>query len=261
VRPPDLLALDPTLAPAWLPHLYHPRNGVLVIAGDIDVNAAASLVSGWFGDWRGRPDVRPLVAPPVAPPTSRPAPETVVVTHRPVANQVEITFACRLEFPATGPDRAAHRLLAGLLGGNLTAHIREQAGAAYSIESESVALPGGAAHLTATMSVDTRRLRDALRVLRAELDAVAAGRIDKGALSQVRWTLAREAALDKQTGLTTATEVLDRFMLGLPIETLGTDDDEVARVGPRDVARAFAPCSASRIISLVGDEKAIRAAM
>jgi len=261
VKGPDLLALDPAVAPAWLPHLYNPRNGVLVIAGDIDVNGAASLVSGWFGDWRGLPNVRPLVAPPVAPPPTRPAPETVVITHRPVTNQVEVTFACRLEFPSTGRERAAHRLLAGLLGGILTAQIREQAGAAYSIESESAALPGGAAHLTATMSVDTRRLRDALRVLRAELDAFAAGRIDKGALSQVRWTLAREAALDNQTGLTTATEVLDRFMLGLPLETLGTDDDEVARVGPRDLAHAFAPCSASRIISLVGDETAIRGAM
>src|SRR4029077_6989775 len=122
-------------------------------------------------------------------------------------------------------------------------------------------LPGGGAHLTAAMSVDTRRLREALRVLRSEVDALAAGRIDKGALSQVRWTLAREAALDNQTGLTTATEVLDRFMLGLPIDTLATDADDVARVGPRDLARAFAPCASSRIISLVGDEAAIRAAM
>jgi hypothetical protein len=53
VRGPDLLALDPSLAPRWLPYLYNPRNGFLIIVGDIDVNAAAWLASGWFGSWQG----------------------------------------------------------------------------------------------------------------------------------------------------------------------------------------------------------------
>ena len=39
--------------------------------------------------------------------------------------------------------------------------------------ARSSALPAGGAHLSVAMSVDTRRLRDALRVLHAELDALA----------------------------------------------------------------------------------------
>jgi zinc protease len=260
-RAADLMALNPALAPQWLPHLYNPRNGFLVIVGDIDVQVAAWLVSGWFGSWQGAPNAGRLTAPPVGAPATRPARETVQITHRPVASQVEVTFACRLPFPATGRERAAQRMLADILDGYLTTQIREQAGAAYSVDASASTLPAGGAHLTVGMSVDTRRLRDALRVLYAELDALAAGKIDKGAVSQARWSLAGEDALDYQTGIKTAGEILGAFALGVPLEALDGDADELARVTDKDIARAFAPCLSSRVLSLVGDEATIRASM
>jgi hypothetical protein len=166
-----------------------------------------------------------------------------------VASQAEVVFACRLAYPTTGRERVAEDLIEGLLGGYLSSQIREQAGAAYSIDSAAVSYPGGAAHLAVTMSVDTRRLHDALRVLRAEIDALAAGRIDKGAFNQVRWGLARKAGLEYQTAL------------GLPLETLATDGDELGRVSERDLTRVFAPCTTTQVLSLIGDEPTIRASM
>jgi predicted Zn-dependent peptidase len=185
----------------------------------------------------------------------------VVITHRPVTSQVEVAYACRLAFPTTGRERAAQRMLADLLGGYLSTQIREQAGAAYSVDASVSNLPGGGAHLSIGMSVDTRRLRDALRVLHGELDALAAGRIDKGAVSQARWSLAGEDALDYQTGLRTAVEVLQAFSLGVPLEALSADADEIGRVTEKDLAQAFAPCRSARVLSLIGDEATIRAAM
>jgi zinc protease len=261
VRGADLLALDPSLAPQWLPYLYNPRNGFLVIVGDIDVNAAAWLASGWFGSWQGQVGTGRLTAPPVTPPGTRATREKVLITHRPVASQVEVVFACRLAFPTTGRERAAQRMLADLLGGYLSTQIREQAGAAYSVDGSVSALPAGGAHLTVAMSVDTRRLRDALRVLHGELDALAAGRIEKAAVSQARWALATEDALDYQTGLKATSQILEAFSLGVPLEALSTDADELAQVNDKDLARAFAPCVSSRVLSLIGDEKTIRGAM
>jgi predicted Zn-dependent peptidase len=185
----------------------------------------------------------------------------VLITHRPVASQVEVVFACRLASPTSGRERAAQRVLAGLLGAELTTEIREKAGATYSVSGGAGALPAGGAHLAVTMSVDTRRLRDALRVLHAELDELAAGRIDKGAVSQIQWALAGDDALDYQTGANTAGQILRAFMFDLPLATLVTDPDELGRVSEHDVARAFAPCVSSRVLSLVGDEPTIRAAM
>jgi zinc protease len=257
----DLLALDPDLAPEWLPRLYNPRNGFLIIVGDFDVEVASWLVSGWFGSWQGRPDAGRLTAPPVPPPDSRPNRETVQITHRPVASQVEVAFSCRLAFPGTGRQRAAHRVLAGLLGGYLATQIREKAGAAYSIASGVASVPAGGAQLSVAMTVDTRRLRDALHVLHGELDALRTGRIDKGAVSQVRWALAGEDALDYQTGLKTAARIMQAFTLGLPMEALISDADEVGRVETEDLVKSFAPCLSSRVLSLIGDEATIRASM
>jgi predicted Zn-dependent peptidase len=257
---PDLLSLDPQLAPEWLPRLYNPRNGFLVVVGDFDAKLAAQLIAGWFGGWQAKPEAGRLVAPPVRAPDSHPAPQ-VFITHRPVASQAEVVFACRLAYPTTGRERVAEDLIEGLLGGYLSSQIREQAGAAYSIDSAAVSYPGGAAHLAVTMSVDTRRLHDALRVLRAEIDALAAGRIDKGAFNQVRWGLARKAGLEYQTALDTAGQIVAGFTLGLPLETLATDGDELGRVSERDLTRVFAPCTTTQVLSLIGDEPTIRASM
>src|SRR5213079_2752075 len=99
VRARDLMALDPDLAPVWLPRLYSPRNAVLVVVGDIDVEATERLAAGWFADWRGARDAAALAPPAVPPPAETAAGararETVLVTARPVASQIEVTFACR----------------------------------------------------------------------------------------------------------------------------------------------------------------------
>ena len=136
--------------------------------------AGVGVVRGLAGQARRRP---PDGAPGAAA-GGRPTREPVLITHRPVASQVEVVFACRLASPTTGRERAAQRVLAGLLGAELTTEIREKAGATYSVSGGAAALPAGGAHLAVSMSVDTRRLRDALRVLHAELDDLG-GRPDR----------------------------------------------------------------------------------
>jgi zinc protease len=256
----DLREMDPDAVARWLPQIYNARNGLLVIAGDIEVDAAARLAAGWFGDWRGAPETGPLVAPPVPPPEAT-ARETVLITPRPVTSQVEVTFACRLAPADTPRALAAQRMLAGLLGGELLAQIRERAGAAYSVDADADALAGGGAQLVVTMPVDSRRLGDALRILREDRAALAAGRIDGAALGQVRWSLTREASLRFQTGQEIAEEVVRVAALGFPPESLAAEADELLRVREDDVARAYAPCEGSAVLSLVGDEALIRAAL
>jgi zinc protease len=261
VRAADILALDPDVVPAWLPRLYNPGNAVLIIAGDIDTDAAARLADGWFGAWRGAAGTGRLGVPDVAPPEGGGGRESVLITPRPVATQVELTFACRLAAPKTPRERAAQQMVAGLLGGVLTEKVREQAGAAYSIDSAAAALPGGGAHLEVAMSVDSRRLRDALRVLRGQVAALAAGRIDQGAISQARWSLTRGAAMRFQTSTELAETLFQRLTLGTGPAAVAAEPDEILRVDDRDLARAFAPCAARPILSLVGDDALVRAAL
>jgi predicted Zn-dependent peptidase len=185
----------------------------------------------------------------------------VFITHRPVSAQVEVTFACRLPYPKTTHERAAQRTAASVLGGYLTEQIREQGGASYSIDSTSFVAPGGAAHIAAGMSVDSRRLRDVLRVLHEQVDHLARGGIDKPSLSQVQWGLTRGAALRFQTSSDLAEEILQTITQGLPLDAIAGDVDEVARVTPSDVQRIFAACNEGTVLSLVGDQTTIRGAL
>ena len=257
----NLRVLDPSLAPVWLPQLYGPRNAVLVVAGDMDVAAATRIVAGWFSDWHGPASARRLNVPWVPPPLRAQKREELLITHRPVGAQVEVTLACRLPYPKTARERAAQRIAASVLGGYLTNEIREQAGAAYSIDSTAFLAPGGAAHIETAMSVDSRRLREVLRVLHAQIDLLARGDVDKAALSQVQWALTRGAALRFQTASELAEEIMETITLGLPIDTVTGDVDELARVTPPDVHRVFAACNEGTVLSLVGDDATIRGAL
>ncbi len=257
----DLRALDPSMAPAWLPQLYGPRNAVLVVSGDLDLAGATRIVSGWFSEWQGPASGHPLNVPWVPPPVRASKREQVFITHRPVSAQVEVTFACRLPFPKTAHERAAQRIAASLLGGYLTEQIREQGGASYSIDTTSFVAPGGAAHIETGMSVDSRRLRDVLRVLHEQVDHLARGDVDKASLSQVQWALTRGAALRFQTSSDLAEEILQTVTQGLPLDAVAGDVDEVARVTPPDVQRIFAACNEGTVLSLVGDQTTIRGAL
>ena len=53
----------------------------------------------------------------------------------------------------------------------------------------------------------------------------------------------------------------DSHAVAVPLEALSTDAEELAHVTGKDLARAFAPCVSSRVLSLIGDEKTIRATM
>src|SRR5204863_2687876 len=153
--------------------------------------------------------------------------QEVLITHRPIASQVEVTFACRLATPGSPREAAAQQVVASLLEGILTERIREQAGATYSVDVRATSLAAGGAHLQVGMSVESRRLRDVLRVLRGEIAALAAGRIEKGAISQARWSLAQSDALRFQTGRDLAKAVFETLARGLPPETISSTTDQI----------------------------------
>jgi zinc protease len=262
VEDPNVMRrLNPTLPSVWLPRLYNPRNAVLVIAGDIDPARAAHLADGWFADWTAGPGCDRLSPPPVPPPARQRSRETVLITDRPITTQVEMTFACRLAAPITLRDEVAQRALAALLGGSLMTQVREEAGAAYSVDARVESLPAGGAHLALELVVDSRRLRDALRVLRADLATLAAGQIDPNALGQVRWSLERQQLLRDQTGAQLAERLFRASTLGRRPDTLTAEGEESRQLTREDLLRAFAPCLAAPVLSFVGDEATIRGAL
>ena len=259
-----IIGVPAQLPEQWLPRLYNPHNAVLIIVGDIEPGNAANLAAGWFANWWSQPGTGRLTAPPVPPALDRSAAsggENVIVTHRPVTTQVEVGYYCRLPPVADARTQAAQRMLGGFLGAELTTLIREQAGAAYSVGSRVVAAAGGAAHLEISMAVDSRRLRGALATMRGVLDATAAGRLDAGSLSQVRWSLTRQIGLRDLTSRDLALDLFRTMTLGFEPAVLANEAAHIAATTRDDVSRMFAPCAGHAVLSLLGDETIIKSAL
>ena len=222
---------DPSLAPQWLPYLYNPRNALSrhrrrhrrQRRGLAGIGLVRELArSGRHGtpDGASRRPARHPGHP-------REGADHASPGREPGRGRLRLPSSRSRRPAASGRRNACWRIFSVA-----TFRRRSASRRAPRIRwSGSVsALPAGGAHLTVAMSVDTRRLREALRVLHAELDALGAGRIEKGAVSQARWALATEDALDYQTGLKATSQILEAFSLGLPLEALSTDADELAHV-------------------------------
>jgi predicted Zn-dependent peptidase len=119
-------------------------------------------------------------------------------------------------------------------------------------------LRGGAAHMVLTTAVDTTRLGEVMRLLRAHWKQYAERGFDAAALSQVRWSLSRREWMSMQTSRALATRLMDVLTTdGEPLE-VGQAGQTIAELSPADLQRAFAMCRASTVISLVGDEATLR---
>jgi zinc protease len=245
----------------WLPRMYRPGNAVLVVAGDIDIPAASALVSGWFSRWGTGDAGAPLDVPAVSAPETDGPNEHVIVTHRPVASQVEVLLGCRLPSGSTPRDVASARMLAGVVVGQLRTRLREEGGAAYSVSGSASVLRGGGAHMIVGASIDNRRLREALGVIRGHWRHFAQGEFDRGSLSQVRWELVQSENLAYQTSAETAVRLLEAANRGWAPTALTNLPASYRAVTSDDLTRLFATCRTSTVMALLGDEPTIRAAL
>jgi predicted Zn-dependent peptidase len=196
----------------------------------------------------------------MAPQLPSPSKEKVLIYNRSGLHQTELTLACRLpNFDRRGVG--IQRVLASLVGSEVYTRVRGEAGAAYSVDGGPKFLRGGAAHMALTMMVDDTRLRDVLRVIRAHWARLADGQFDPGALSQVKWGMTASANFDFQTTSEVALRATDALNLGLSLEMLDREAQEISKVDTEQLKAAFRVCASSTILQLVGDESRIRSAL
>lgn len=246
---------------AWMPRLYNPRNATLVIVGDFELGRAEALVDNWFGTWEAQKGADLLEVPPVPPPPSGAPNERILVTHRPASTQVELVLGCRLPSNNDPKSLATARMLAGLVESNLSTRLRKEAGAAYAVSGDGRTLRGAGAHLLVRTSIDNLRFREALRVVRGLWEHFGRGEFDRGSLSQVRWGLVRAASLSFQSTAETAVQVFEAENHDWRLDTLAQLPAAYGRVGVEELRRAFTACRSNTVISLLGDESTIRAAL
>ncbi len=240
---------------AW----FRPASATLLVVGDIDAAAAASVAQA-FAAWGGG------AAPTKALPTARSAaPARIHLVDRPGAPQ-SLLVAAQFVPARGGPDDAALDVLNTILGGSfvsrLNMNLREDKHWSYGARS-NLGDERGARVLSAFASVQSDRTADSLVEIAKELRGIAgavpptAAEIEAARASLTltlpgRWEATR--AVCESLG--------ELVTFGLPDDWFDGYAARIRAVGPEDLARASALVHPDSVVWLVvGDRAKVEAAL
>jgi zinc protease len=268
----DLEKIDGGAVERWVHRIYNPANAVLVIIGDIDLDRARTQVEKWLGPWKadGQANEVPAPQPPLRGEVdvqmeggmklATGGPERVIVTHRPGGTQGEFRLGCLL--PAgDAKSYVKYDVMADMVGKHLFKAIRQELGASYGMNGFAQTLRGGASHMLVVGNINNLKLAAALKVIRAYWDGLPAGKFDEQEMNRARWWLAREYNLRFTTTSSIAGEVLAARNLGWGIDSIDHYPEYLAAITKADLQRAFAACHENQVLSIVGDQTAVNAAL
>jgi predicted Zn-dependent peptidase len=183
-----------------------------------------------------------------------------IVTHRPGATQTELELRCLMP-PADARRDAAYDVVASLVGGALEDRLRERTGSTYGTHVYTSTLRGGTAMFTLKSNVDNGRLPLALATLRGFWKGAVEDGMSAEDVRGARDRVAVGRLLRYESSATLASELVDLWNQGWPLETIDEAPANFARVEKPDVDAALRACAGNLVFGLTGDQGVIRAAL
>ena len=218
---------------------FRPDLTTITIIGDIDPDAARSVVEKYFGAWTAQgatPD-------PTLPPVPKNMAKDFAVAD-PQAVQASVTLAQEVGLTRFDPDYYALQVGNSVLGGGFYAtrlyhDLRQVAGLVYTVDDDFTAGRTRSVY-TVTFGSDPPNVAKARDLIVRDLRAMQMENVTPGELHQAKALLLRQMALQQSSEDAIAGLLLARAQIGLPL-------DESRRMGQRffdmtadDVRTAFA---------------------
>ena len=217
---------------------YRPIGSAIVVAGDVDPDAIASLLDARLGGWSGVVQHPEPVAS-----TSHANTPRLLLLDKPGAPQASV----RVGHAGVGradPDYVDllvwNQVLGGQFSSRLNARLREEKGFTYGIRSQFDFRRGpGPFQISAALQAD--RLAEALGDLRGELVALLADRPPTAAeLDDARRALVEGQARQFETPASLVSRYAGLHLYGLPADYHATLPERLAAVTPATACAAAA---------------------
>ncbi|WP_434381461.1 M16 family metallopeptidase [Melittangium boletus] len=252
----DLRKLDKGDIDDWIARTYRPANAVVVIVGELDLDATEKQVRTWLSDWKGKAGAPLQVPPSEAGPARR---VQFVRTHSPGATQASIFWGCPL--PSADPAaEARYDVMADLVGKRLYQRVRAALGASYGMHGRGLIHEGGAAHLEVQGSVENAQVVPALLAVRQTLGELSRGEWKPVELEAARRRVNQEYALSMGTSSALASAVARLRGHGWALGELENYAQHLAAITPEVLQRDFQSCAEHLVVSLLGEEKVLQEA-
>jgi zinc protease len=215
---------------------FRPNNAVLVVVGDVTMDALVSRLEDLFGGW-ARAEVPTKNVAEVATEVQ----PVIYVMDRPGAQQ-SVILAGQLVAPRDNPDEVAIETMNNILGGGFSSRInmnlREDK--AWSYGARSLVFDTQAQRpLIILAPVQTDKTAESLREIRFELDGIRGTRpIEIDELTKVQEYETRRMAGRWETNREVQGSVMEIVTFGLPDDYFGEYAAELRALGLEDVAEA-----------------------
>ena len=255
--PSEIAKITPAIVKDFHRRFYVPKNATVVIAGDVEPEAATALAERVFGGWAGADP--PKVEFPAATKETR---RHVIVANRPKSVQSDV-FVVGLgparnsaEWPQI---RVANQIVGGGVASRLFLDVREQRSLAYSAYSRILELAHGEQPVVAYAGTETSKTGLAVQGLLENLEKVSRAGVTPQETETARRYLSDIFAIRMETIGAIADLVVEADTLGLPDGYWDTYRAAVRSVGPAEAGSAAGKVfHADRAIVVVaGDADAI----
>jgi zinc protease len=246
----------------FLDAIRRPNNGVIVVVGDVDPDAAVELVTSELGAV-AKPNAGPTRPPPAPPPLEHAAViagRRLLVEDRPGSTDAKLEFRCVLP-KASGTYSAAYLIFASAIRVGMEGEFRERTATSYGMSVDYEIQRGGTATFELAGNIDQARLGYAIRELRRFVEEPMATFIDERRFHRARGDVARSFNLRLDGTEHLADSIVWAWNQGMPLEELDRVPERIESTTREEVLRLADYCRENWVLGLLGDEGRIRDAI
>jgi zinc protease len=252
---PLLLAdVQPREAHAFVQAHFRPDNAVVVVHGAVDPVQVKALADRYLGPWTASP--APTVAMAAPPTPAGPARRTAYLVDRPGASQASLSLGCRL-VDAVPERRPAYDVLEKLAG-DQAFRVRERWGASYGLHARVVVMPGNAAHLQLTGTVEESAVGRALTRLLGGIREIGQADLDPGHFAAMRWEVGRGFMNRLARASAQASAIRSAFHHRWSLAVWDDYPQNLAATTLPVVASLLGTCLDREVLAIVGDAARLR---
>ena len=202
---------------AYYASVFRPDMTTIAVIGDVTPEEARPVFERWFGAWKAT-GPKPATTLPAVPPNK----SAVVNVPDPTQVQDSVDLSEQIGINRFSPDYYALQLGDRVLGGGFYAtrlyrDLRQKAGYVYNVNNGLRATETRALY-SVTYGCDPENVSKARLLIEKELAAMRSTNVSDAELQQAKALLLRQTTLSESSESTVARGLVDRSLLGLPLD-------------------------------------------
>lgn len=251
--------MGPGTAQTYLASILRPKNGTVIVVGNVSPDDARDAAKLYFGGWTGwgaepkdwkAPRAEYAPAPP--PPTRQ-----VLLFNKENASQTQVQYMCQLT-PITQENEWAAQVMSDVVGDALWLALREQTGASYGAYPFVQYYPGGVGFFGQAVSVQNDSTAFAVKVFLEQGERAQAGKLDERIVATQKFNNAQAYVLGQVSTSAMFGRLASVNGRGFGMEYFDKIADRIGRVSQKDFPPLLERCVGHEVVTAVGPVAVIK---